>query len=164
MFFCEDSYCAAQGRLVNVTLLQPEVLHMPPSEGGSCFHVSGCSAPAMLPHTGHIPCSQSHTSIKRAKQMDFFIAVILVLFFLFLYFLFFFSNLGYPLQSAKISLKRRGLHSWSQFLSSLPKKHFCEHPMQVAQDPVGQRMLHVLSAQSSCCSMATRNCPMLLPQ
>lgn len=73
--------------------------------------------------------------------MDFFIAIILLLFSFSVFS--FFLNLGHPLQSAKISLKKRSQHSRSQLPSSLPKKHFCECLIQVAQDPVGQRMLHV---------------------
>lgn len=58
--------------------------------------------------------------------MDFFIVIVLLLF-PFSLFSFFF-NPGHPLQGAKINLKKRGQCSRSQFPSSLPKRHFCEHP------------------------------------
>lgn len=66
----EDSFCTAQGELGDATLLQPEIIPLLPVwEAAVSAHLAAQHlSPRPLPHTAHIPPSQSHTWINRWKQ------------------------------------------------------------------------------------------------
>lgn len=73
-----------------------------PSVGGSCFHVSGCSATAT--HRSHTLISKAH--INKESKADGFLYSYHVITFSFFFLFFFFLTLGILFKVQKLTLKR----------------------------------------------------------